>query len=139
MRWRFLIVAVALVSAAADDDASKKDLERLQGTWQQVSQKWRGREVPEGLVKGEQVVITGSTWQALMAGKKRGKPATLVLDATKKPATLDIKYEGETELGIYELDKDSLKVCVATDERPKEFASKPGSTSTLMVFKRVKK
>jgi len=47
----------------------------------------------------------------------------------------------KTFLGIYEVKKDSRKVCLAEQgkERPTEFSAKPGSGHTLAVFKRVKK
>ena len=48
--------------------------------------------------------------------------------------------KGKTMLGIYELTGDTYKVCFALPggERPKEFASKPGSKTMLIVMKREK-
>ena len=79
---------------------------------------------------------------------RRSKPALIAkeisftLDPLKKPkATDDILPDGKMIHGIYQLDGDMLKSCVAAagKERPAEFAAGAGTGHTLRVFKRVKK
>jgi uncharacterized protein (TIGR03067 family) len=65
--------------------------------------------------------------------------ATVKIDPTKKPKRIDVsftegKHKGQTLLGIYEIDSDAFRVCVARpgDERPAEFSAKAGSGRTLI-------
>ena len=39
-------------------------------------------------------------------------------------------------LGIYELDGNTLKICVGESKRPTEFASKPGSKTGIFVLRK---
>jgi uncharacterized protein (TIGR03067 family) len=68
------------------------------------------------------------------------------LDVTKTPKEIDIMDDSgtrnaRTQLGIYELDGDAYKYCLAPagKPRPKEFTSKEGSKHSLGVSKREKK
>jgi uncharacterized protein (TIGR03067 family) len=70
---------------------------------------------------------------------------TIKVDASKKPATLDLlleDFQGKqfTILSIYELKGDSLKICGAEagKDRPTEFSSKEGSKQQLSVYRREK-
>jgi uncharacterized protein (TIGR03067 family) len=70
---------------------------------------------------------------------------TFVLDPGKKPKTIDIKFtegpeKGNTSLGIYELDGDTLKICltITAKDRPTEFAAKAKSGHGFEVLKREK-
>jgi len=76
-------------------------------------------------------------------GKKVHGKGTISLDAGKSPKEVDTKFSegpiaGKTSLGIYELDGDTLKSCVAEpgDPRPKTFASRRGTRLMLVVYKR---
>jgi uncharacterized protein (TIGR03067 family) len=64
---------------------------------------------------------------------------TFTIDQTKQPKTIDIRIsDKEKALGIYELDGDTLKLCMIEDRdgnaRPTEFAGK--DKAILLVFKR---
>jgi uncharacterized protein (TIGR03067 family) len=63
---------------------------------------------------------------------------TLELDASTSPRRIDMKFDagpemGNTNPGIYELDGDTWKICIATrgGVRPSSFASNPGSGFAL--------
>jgi uncharacterized protein (TIGR03067 family) len=67
------------------------------------------------------------------------------IDSTKIPKEIDILDEtgmknGQTKLGIYELDGDTYTYCLAPPgkPRPTEFSSKEGSGYSLGVSKREK-
>ena len=47
---------------------------------------------------------------------------------------------GETQLGIYEIKDDMLKICFAKPDKPRptEFSAEEGSGNTLVVLKRLK-
>src|SRR5947209_17622248 len=80
--------------------------------------------------RGEQVLFQG----------------TIRLDPAKEPKEIDFtdvsgENKGKTGKGIYQVDGDTLKIChgmPTNPERPKEFASKPGSGLFVVVWKRQK-
>jgi uncharacterized protein (TIGR03067 family) len=137
-----LAVAAAGVTAADDkEDANKKDLQALQGTWQAQSITENGQDVPAEEAGKLRLVFAGST-VTILTGEDKGPESTFTLDATNKPATMDIKdKKSGTTLAIYRLEADVLTICFANpgETRPKEFASKRGAKQALLVFKRSKK
>ena len=89
-------------------------------------------------------VCKGDKLTVIVGGQPFMK-AKITIDPTKKPKTIDYLMtegftKGKTQLGIYELDGDTLKSCFAGpgDERPTDFTSKSGDHRTLSVWKRQK-
>jgi uncharacterized protein (TIGR03067 family) len=129
---------------AADDakaDAVKKELAKLQGTWQLVSAETDGKKDPEEQVKKIRVVIKGSQHSVYFGDKAVVENVRFDLDPTKKPKTTDDTLEdGRVIRGIYELDGDTLRSCVGGigKQRPTEFTAKAGSGQTLRIFRRVR-
>jgi uncharacterized protein (TIGR03067 family) len=120
-----------------------KDLDALQGTWetQRVVGKG-GKEVPPENAKAVSFVVQGDTLKRFVNGVDKNDPATLKVDATRKPAHVDLTpaRPGDPKmLGIYELDGDMLKLCFSPTKRPEKFESPQGGDNTLLVLKRVKK
>ena len=79
-------------------------------------------------------------------GDKVFNEGTVQLDPTKKPKAIDVTFiegerKGQVVLGIYEIEGDAFRVCVARpgDERPAEFSAKAGSGPTLIAYRREKK
>jgi uncharacterized protein (TIGR03067 family) len=143
-----LFLATALPCAADDakDEAVKKDRMLYEGTWRIVSLTVDGKEANETDAQ-KITVINGAdgSWTIEVDGKEIAK-GTSEIDPTKKPKTIDIKTTegndaGKTSLGIYEISKDTRKVCIAKPdgERPKAFESKSGSGFILATFKRENK
>ena len=61
------------------------------------------------------------------------------MDAGAKPKTIDLTGFPKPDvkmLGIYELDGNTLKICVGESKRPIEFASKPGSKTGIFVLRK---
>jgi uncharacterized protein (TIGR03067 family) len=133
----------ALASGAGDagKNAGKEDHKRLLGTWKLV----------ERIIDGKKVDQKG-TWtfsgNQILYGPDAAVHAVFKLDATKRPRTLDFDHVAkdgkilDMVLGIYELEGDTLKLCVSipgkSDVRPRTFESKEGSGHTLTVLQRVK-
>jgi uncharacterized protein (TIGR03067 family) len=120
----------------------KAELDKFQGTWQLVSAETDGKKAPADLVAKIRVVIRGNKHTVLIKGvDSPAKEIPFKIDPTKKPKTVDDQLADSKQIhGIYELDGDTLKSCVAAigKERPTEFAATPGTGHTLRVFKRIK-
>jgi uncharacterized protein (TIGR03067 family) len=140
-----LIVVLGLVRAGDAQDAARKEMSRLEGKWSMVSGKSDGREMPKELVKTGRRVAKGGETTVEVGGRVLFK-ARFRIDPAKKPKAIDYTMtegptKGKTQLGIYELDGDTVKFCFAAPgkERPTEFTADEGSQRTLSVWKRDKK
>ena len=140
-------VAGAKPAARGDDgpkaEKAKSDKDKLQGSWVAVSGEVGGKKAPEEFVQKCQVIIAGDkiTLTGLVRGEKeKGVEGTFKLDPATKPKAIDISLTNrEDALGIYELDRDTLKICLVEatgSERPTEFAGK--DQQLLIILKRSK-
>src|SRR5439155_10659564 len=118
---------------AADDPkavAVKKDLEQLKGAWIATSYVKDMKPAPEADLKMMKLAIDGD--QVSFTKGKDLRKSTYKLDPTQKPKTVDIVMidgpdKGKMLQGIYEINGDEFKICLALLDkpRPKEFAAKP--------------
>jgi uncharacterized protein (TIGR03067 family) len=144
-----LFVGTAMIGAAtargddALEEAIKKDRQMIEGTWRAVELQVNGNASNEADAK-KFVVVNGSdgTWSLTLDGKEIAR-GTSEFDPTKTPKTLDFTItdgdsKGKQFLGIYELGEKTRRMCFAEEgkERPKEFASPPGSGQVLLRFER---
>ncbi len=127
------------------------DLAKLQGTWSTVSLINNGKtltaEKPaENLPPKPGPVTTlayaGDRWLVKVNGQTVAT-GVIRLDSGKSPKEIDILDESGTnneksQLGIYQLDGDIYRYCLAPagKPRPKEFASPEGSGISLGVSRR---
>ena len=141
---------VAVRSQAADGEAKEeavaKDLQAFKGTWRLNSMEEDGKKFSEEEIKEVIGTSDGLGKFSVRRGDKLVGEGSIKLDPTKKPRTIDATYtggerKGQAVLGIYEIESDTFRVCVARpgDERPAEFSAKAGSGRTLIVYKREKK
>jgi uncharacterized protein (TIGR03067 family) len=131
-------------------DPSKSDLEKLQGTWLTVSLINNGKTlVDEKSAPADRpatkLVYQGTKW-LIQVGDKTVAEGTFAIDSTKKPKEIDIMdgsrtKNDKTKLGIFELNGDTYRFCLAPEgqPRPTEFTSTAGSGHSLGVSKREKK
>jgi uncharacterized protein (TIGR03067 family) len=108
----------------------KKDLDLLQGTWAVSALELDGQSM--AAPAGANIVIEGSRFTSTGMGAEYS--GTLEVDPSAKPARIDMKFDtgpekGNVNLGIYQLDGDSWKLCLATrgTVRPAKFQSTAGS------------
>jgi uncharacterized protein (TIGR03067 family) len=116
-----------------------KDLENLSGTWLLIEE--------DGLALAQEVL--GRTMERTGSGFKikRGHDillqARIHVDSCQQPMHIDIEFvtgreRGKTSLGIYCLEGDIYKECLAGigKPRPKDFQLQPG-VSRLRVYRRI--
>jgi uncharacterized protein (TIGR03067 family) len=140
---REMVLTVALACLVGADETKKGQgaLEGLQGNWVLASSERDGNKLTEDQVKAIRRTIKGNELTVTRDGEEILK-ATLKVDASKKPMTIDITLdggEGQTLKGIYELNGEEQKVCYGRpgEDRPTEFAA--GEGRTLSVWKKEKK
>ena len=146
MRTLIAVVALScLVGAEPPADAVMKELALLDGEWAMVSGERDGQALPEEYVKTATRVAKGGESTVTIAGMVVMK-SKYTIDPTKKPKAIDFEAtEGEAAgkkiQGIYELEGDTLKFCLAPSDkdRPTDFTAKEGSGRTVSVWKRAKK
>jgi uncharacterized protein (TIGR03067 family) len=125
----------------AADAGPQEEMARLDGAWQLVSAETDGKKLPDGQAKQIRVVIKGGKHTVYFGDKAIAEGVPFKIDPSKKPKQVeDTLPDGWKIRGVYELDGDTLRSCVAAPdkERPTEFTGKAGSGCTLRVFRRVK-
>jgi uncharacterized protein (TIGR03067 family) len=129
-----LAAAALLLDSAAAQEAQVS----IEGTWQIVSLQDGGRTVPDEVIEDAQWLITGDKIVQKAGGQSM--ELSYVLGPSKSPNWIDLKADGRTMLGIYEMQGDTLTVCFSEArgaERSTAFESQPESVNdVLIVFRR---
>ncbi|MBV9124365.1 MAG: TIGR03067 domain-containing protein [Planctomycetes bacterium] len=143
-----LLMATTAFATEETRDQAKSDKELIQGTWEVVSSREGGREIPADKRAGLRILITADllTFQPKDAkGLKDTLGIHFTLDSTKNPKEMDTTHELDpgqpiTQLGIYSLEGDTLKLCLggAGQPRPTRLESQAGDSSVSFVLKRAK-
>jgi uncharacterized protein (TIGR03067 family) len=138
------VFLLALAGTVGAQDA-RKEMAQLEGAWTMVSGEIDGQAMPEEMRKTAQRVVKDGETTVTIGGQLFMK-AKFTVDPAKKPKAIDYTMtggptEGKTQLGIYELDGDTVKFCFSAPgkDRPTDFTTKEGSGRTLSVWKRAKK
>jgi uncharacterized protein (TIGR03067 family) len=134
-----MVLGFSAVALAGGDAAGER--KKLQGTWKIVAGNEAGKTLPPARVKGTKMVVAGDNMAVYEQDTKRDM--TFKLDPTKDPKTINMtitqgKGKGETSLGIYALEGDTLKIAFALPgkARPTNFTPQQGSSEMLFVMKR---
>ena len=131
MRCYSLLILPALFSMATGapaDDATKKELQLLQGTWRAVSVVGVDAEpMPDEDLRVTKLVIEGNHFS--LTTKMLVIFGTFTIDPTKTPKTIDVtlataENPEQRMLGVYQIDGNSRKSCFALvgEPRPKDLA-----------------
>jgi uncharacterized protein (TIGR03067 family) len=137
------ILLVLLPAAPAPEvDAARQDQQKMQGTWKAASIESGGKQRPDKDIKNWKLTIDGNKMTA-RDGDDFLDASTFTLDAAKKPRAIEIVYtagpdRGKKLTGIYEIGKDTLKICVTLRDKdgPTDFVSKPDTDHTLVILKK---
>jgi len=119
-------------------EAEKKELEKVTGTWVQA-----GDNVPPENAK-VRLIYTGREFVGRL-GEKVLFRGSVTLDPTQNPKAIDLILDsgpnkGKVSLGVYELDRDSYRGCLAAPGKPRPtlLSSEPGRGQQRFAFRRVK-
>jgi uncharacterized protein (TIGR03067 family) len=129
-----LIAGLALLFVCSTTGEAQ-DANKIQGTWTPQFAESEGRKQTEAEVKfrfaGDKLIFLEKSGKA--------KEATFTLDASKKPAEIDMMVGANTVKGIYRLMGDTLWICMSRpgEGRPKTFQT-VGTKAMLVVFRREK-
>ena len=137
-----VLVGTPVVLAADPEEEVQAELQRLQGTWLYESYEADGK-ADDAERRKARTFLVGADAFLVREGGKIIQAGKLKLDLDKTPHTFNgIVQAGEPKdgvlLGIYALDKDTLKLCYdpAGQTRPKEFKAGAKSGHVAAVLKR---
>jgi uncharacterized protein (TIGR03067 family) len=141
----FCVLALSALCAAAATalaDDPKPPQTKLEGTWSLASLEVNGQKVSEETLANATITIKGNKYSFKM--QDQSEDGALKVDAGKKPATIDLdilsgESKGKKQLGIYQVDDKTLKLCLTepgSETRPKEIHANEGSGQLLFIFKK---
>jgi uncharacterized protein (TIGR03067 family) len=135
-------IAVLVLVAA---DTRQEDVKQLGGSWSMIMGERDGQSLSRFFVKRSTREVAGDVTTITIGGRLWFK-AKFTVDPTKHPKTIDYEIlegsdKGKQQHGIYELNGDRARFCMAAPDqpRPTEFRSAPGSGWTLSEWKREKR
>ena len=140
---RILLTVVAgLALVPVQDNAAKKDLAALEGTWTLVGMEVDGQELPAEKLQGTVLTIRGNKYSVV--ARKQQHDVEITLDPGKAPKEIDMKFldgpnKDRVGRGIYHLDGNTLKICRGLDpqqERPGSFKTEGQVNYFVMVWQR---
>ena len=117
----------------ASDKAIADELKRFEARWRFVEIEVGGNKVPEKAFEKDTLVLKGKRFASFVAGKL--VHGEFKIDPLAKPKTIDIIFtegpgKGHSQKGIYELDGDTQKVCIAPPDEPRPDRLSPPRTAT---------
>lgn len=133
--FALFVTAAACATAVLAEPAAPAP-NPLEGSWQLVAGEKGGRAAPEADARALTVVIAADTLTFTRGDHHEAFKVSLDPSASPKQITLTAA-DGKTRPGIYDLADDTLKLCLAGDDRrPTEFKSAEGARTALMTLKR---
>jgi uncharacterized protein (TIGR03067 family) len=130
--WTVVVLGVLSHVSAAATPGEKG----LNGRWKCVIAMYGGKPVTDAV--GEFAVFSDDRWVQQDRSGKVNNTGAVVIDWTKKPATIDVTDDsGNTNLGVIDLRGDSLEICWGFENRPQSLDSSKGKDFVHVIFARV--
>ena len=138
-----MVVLIAVLGAAAQDDAAKKDLARIQGTWTMHALEVNGTDVPAAKLESALLTVKGDRYEVKV--KDRVVQAfQLTLHPNKDPKELDMTAldganKDKVHKAIYTFENELFVFCRGLNpeyERPNQFATWPGTSYFVVKWKK---
>ena len=141
-----LLVVTLLAGDVPRDQIQRDDLEQLQGTWKVERVEMGGQAMPGGLFSEMRMQFEGNNLSIILDKGLNQKSRFTLIEGTQPPRIDIEENQGPNKLvkGIYQLEEDSLKICMeegngGQSARPKNFDTKGGDRVVLIILKRVQK
>jgi uncharacterized protein (TIGR03067 family) len=135
--------AVILVASGCNQQQGAKQATSLDGDWSVVAMRGDGVTATPAELKGQRWSVKGSEIIGFGPDGSSGK-MSFTLDQTETPHKIDItavdgNRKGETDAGIYSLEDQRLRICLAEvgKDRPDEF--RVGPESWIMELERIRR
>lgn len=141
----FAVTGLLLAAKPANLDPNQRDLAQLQGTWAILSVEVDGRTLPMEDIKNSRLTIRGNRYS--FALEQARLEMTFTLDANATPKAIDLLVtdgsdQGNVYRGIYDLEEGLYSICRSmspNQERPTEFATRPGSGLMMVVWTQIRR
>ena len=138
------IVALTAFLAVAAADPARDAAESVKGVWAVESLTFNGSRVPDDPTAGPQFTAFDGKEYVQRQGQKIIEEGSYEVDTGTSPRAIDFVIKkgpdaGKRQLGIYELEDNTLRVCVAepgSRKRPRSF--EPAAGCLVVVNKRFK-
>jgi len=120
------------------------DVPAFEGTWKPTFAKRGDLETSERDLERRKMTIQNSRYSTFVPRSGKLNVVEIRLDPTKTPKQIDLVVVegpnvGETQLGIYELNGDDLKVCYGFPSRPTQFETRAMDWEVFVVtYRRMK-
>jgi uncharacterized protein (TIGR03067 family) len=132
------IISLSILFVSMSGSLLGEEPPKIEGRWKVVSVELAG--MPVSGLKDAELVLENNK-KIFTLPDKRVEKGTYRLDSSKQPSEIDSTTEGRdgTEKGIFVVEGDTLKFCLATQggPRPKEFATKKDTDQILIILSRV--
>ncbi len=142
MKQVTFLCVMALASTGWCADPPAKDA-AINGNWKLASGERSGEKMPDDVLKSIHLTLANGKYLAKVGDQT--DQGTYTIDASKTPHTLTLTgtsgpNKGKTMLAIFELDKETLKVCYDLSGKafPAKFESAPETSSFLATYERQK-
>jgi uncharacterized protein (TIGR03067 family) len=119
-------------------------MQELDGIWTCESATINGKQLDEATAKSLKLTLNGEQYKT-ERGDQVLFDSTYSVDPTANPKRIDMvgigELQGKIGQGIYKLEKDRLTMCYSMpgNDRPKQFASKEGLQTQLLVWRRIRR